>query len=127
VNPIKVFLSIFAFGLGLAIILGIVGLQQGDVTQEGEQPDENAVALDIPASMNGCLACHGQSLEGATGPSLINIELSKEEIINILQNGRNAMPPQTHLSAEEMEEIADYLVTLDVDSQGDAQGEAPQE
>lgn len=117
-NPIKVFLSIFALGLGLALVLAIMGLQQGYVAQDGGETEDNAIALDLPASMNGCLACHGQALEGASGPSLINLQLSKEEIIDVLQNGLNAMPPQTHLSAEEMEEIAEYLVTLEVDTEG---------
>lgn len=116
-NPIKVFLSIFALGFGLAIVLGIVGLQQGDLAEDSGEAD-NVIALDLPASMNGCLACHGQALEGASGPPLINLELSKEEIIDVLQNGVGAMPPQTHLSAEEMDEIAEYLVTLEVDNEG---------
>lgn len=121
VNPIKVFLSIFAFGLGLALILGFMGLQESQQAQEGDQADQNAVALDIPASMQGCLACHGQSLEGASGPALTNLELSKEEIIDILQNGIRIMPAQTHLSPEQMEEIADYLVNLEVEDEGAAQ------
>lgn len=121
VNPIKVFLSIFAFGLGLALILGFMGLQESQQAQEGDQADQNAVALDIPASMQGCLDCHGQSLEGAFGPALTNLELSKEEIIDILQNGIRIMPAQTHLSPEQMEEIADYLVNLEVEDEGAAQ------
>ncbi|MDQ0339655.1 mono/diheme cytochrome c family protein [Caldalkalibacillus uzonensis] len=112
-NPIKVFFTIFALGLGLAIVLGIIGLQQGDLAEEENGAQEDVVALDLPASFDGCLACHGQNLEGVSGPSLIDIDLSKEEIIAVLENGQGAMPAQTHLSAEEMEEIADYLVSLD--------------
>jgi len=121
VNPNKVFLSILAFGLGLALILGFMGMQQADQAQEGDQSDQDTVALDIPASMQGCLACHGQTLEGGTGPALVNIELSKEEIIDVLKNGKGIMPAQTHLSPEQMEEIADYLVNLKVETEGATQ------
>ncbi|EGL83425.1 cytochrome c551 [Caldalkalibacillus thermarum TA2.A1] len=121
-NPIKVFFTIFALGLGLAIVLGIIGLQQGDLAEEENGAQEDVVALDLPPSFDGCLACHGQNLEGASAPSLIDTDLSKEEIIQVLQNGLGAMPAQTHLSAEEMEEIADYLVSLDFE-----EGEGQQE
>ena len=57
-----------------------------------------------------CIGCHGGDLSGAMGPDLTNISLSKEEIINILENGKGSMPPGT--AAGEEEAVADYLLSI---------------
>src|SRR5690625_61227 len=123
-NPTRVFISIFAAGILLAVILGVIGINQDEVAEEGapaEEGEDGIVLDDIPASMNQCLACHGDNLEGATGPNLQDIQLSADEIIDILQNGQGAMPPQD-LSDEEMQEVADYLINLDVGEPAEGNG-----
>ena len=57
-----------------------------------------------------CINCHGGDLSGAMAPDLTNISLSKEEIIDILENGKGAMPPGT--AAGEEEAVADYLLSI---------------
>lgn len=44
---------------------------------------------------NTCAGCHGQSLEGAVGPNLqkIGSQLTKDQILEILKNGKGGMPP----------------------------------
>jgi menaquinol-cytochrome c reductase cytochrome b/c subunit len=41
----------------------------------------------------GCIACHGQNLQGAVGPTLIGTNLSPSQIAQIAQHGKGAMPP----------------------------------
>lgn len=117
-NPIKVFLSIFAAGLFLAVILGIIGVNQPtDIA--GEDPDavngeETPGALaDMPSTLEGCLGCHGGQLEGASGPALLDLNLSQDDIIAILKEGPGIMPSyEDTMSEAELEEIAAYLVEL---------------
>lgn len=119
-SPTRVFISIFAAGILLAVVLGIIGINQNDVAEEGapDEAESGIVLNDIPESMSGCLACHGNNLEGAAGPSLHDVQLSTDEIIDILQNGIGSMPAQD-LSEEEMQEVAEYLVNLDVGEQSE--------
>lgn len=44
---------------------------------------------------NTCAGCHGQTLEGAVGPNLQKIggTLSKDQILEVLKNGKGQMPP----------------------------------
>lgn len=44
---------------------------------------------------NTCAGCHGQTLEGAVGPNLqkIGSTLNKDQILEILKNGKGQMPP----------------------------------
>lgn len=57
-----------------------------------------------------CIGCHGGDLTGAMGPDLTNLSLSKDEIVNILVNGKGGMPAGTAKGDEEA--VADYLLSL---------------
>ncbi|MGG1313440.1 MULTISPECIES: menaquinol-cytochrome c reductase cytochrome b/c subunit [Cohnella] len=66
-----------------------------------------------------CVACHGAELEGANGPSLRGIgdKLSKEELVDIITNGKNEGMPafgkakagESGLSDEQIDQIATWL------------------
>jgi cytochrome c550 len=120
-NPIKVFIAIFSAGVLAALILGLVGTQQVPLDEMAEEEEGNGeeVAIDLtdaPDALAGCLSCHGNQLEGSVGPGLIDIDMSEDEIIDVLENGIGSMPAQEHLSGEEMDEIASYLVNLEVEA-----------
>jgi len=60
-----------------------------------------------------CARCHGPDGEGGQGPALGNGEveghLSLDEQIDVITNGRNAMPAwEDSLSEEEIEAVATY-------------------
>ncbi|MGN7469361.1 cytochrome c551 [Brevibacillus sp. SAFN-007a] len=59
---------------------------------------------------NTCAGCHGQSLEGAVGPNLqkIGSQLSKDQILDTLHNGKGSMPPGLVKGAD-AENIAAWL------------------
>ena len=74
------------------------------------------VAADDPAFTNimqaQCISCHGAELEGGAGPALRGIgdRLSKEEIAEVITNGRGGMPAYgSILSAEEIDQVAEWL------------------
>ena len=63
---------------------------------------------------SSCLACHGDTLEGgASGPSLIGIEDSAEEIAKIAVDGIGDMPPDMFTGTdEELEQLVDFIMTV---------------
>jgi cytochrome c550 len=114
-NPIKVFLSIFAAGIALTIALSAIGYQQDLAGGEKEQeaPGDLAPTLNIPGYMQSCIGCHGTDLRGVgTAPSLRNLEhLTEEEIVDIITNGRGAMPGGMASGNEEA--AAEYLLSIE--------------
>jgi cytochrome c551 len=73
---------------------------QPDTNQpNGEAPTAPSGGYDAATAealyKNTCAGCHGQTLEGAVGPNLQNIgsQLSQDEILNVINNGKGAMPP----------------------------------
>lgn len=77
-----------------------------------------AVVVDRPETYdNSCIQCHGTDLEGRTGPNSnlqqVGAKLSREEIITQIKKGGGRMPGfENSLSEEEINELADWLVTL---------------
>jgi cytochrome c551 len=72
----------------------------------GEQPATEPPATTAPSGSydaataealykNTCAGCHGQTLEGAVGPNLQKVggKLSKDQILEVVNNGRGSMPP----------------------------------
>lgn len=84
-------------------------------TKTDEQADENASnasydADAAKASYQSCSGCHGGNLEGGAGPALSDVgaRLSKEEILNVIKNGRPGMPAGL-LQGDEAENVAAWL------------------
>ncbi|MEW9033066.1 MAG: cytochrome c [Planifilum fimeticola] len=90
--------------------------EQGETpAQEEEAPDagDGATAdAEVKAVYdNNCASCHGANLEGSFGPSLTNAgsKYSKEEIDEIIKNGKGQMPAQTQLSDAERASLSAWL------------------
>src|SRR5690606_27505376 len=77
----------------------IVAQQGGGGEGGGGGGDVEIVAADDPAyeiyKGQTCAQCHGQNLEGTAAPSLLGVgkKYSAEEILEIIDKGRNTMPP----------------------------------
>lgn len=107
-------------GCGGAKEDGNQGAQGGQPEQEqGQQQDGQAqqpssgeydVAKAEALYKQSCAACHGANLEGAVGPDLqtVGSRLSKDDILNILQNGRGQMPGGL-VKGEDAETLAAWL------------------
>lgn len=58
-----------------------------------------------------CTSCHGGNLQGqGSFPALADVgsRLSKDEILNVIENGRGAMPPGI-ISGEDADAVATWL------------------
>lgn len=114
---------------GLVLVLTACGGGDGETPADegaGEGTEENAGTGEAKGETGGeetsslaaqgeaaykqsCISCHGANLEGGLGPSLKGINLSKEEIVEIIKNGRGNMPG--NLSPGNEEAIAEYLLS----------------
>ncbi|WP_202080664.1 c-type cytochrome [Caldalkalibacillus salinus] len=104
-NPIKVFLSIFTAGIALTLVLGIVGFK------EGEELAGPSTAETHPDFMQSCINCHGADLRGTgQSPNLRHLDLTEEEILDVVTNGVGAMPGGQAAGHEE--EVVEYLQSI---------------
>lgn len=74
--------------------------------------DSEAVAQGEEIVQSNCISCHGENLEGASGPSLHGVgdKYSEEELHDILVNGIGSMPGG--LASGNEDAVVQYLLTL---------------
>lgn len=101
-------------------------LKAGDIEPGRNVVEEETIAIVDPDDPGyevykaaTCVSCHGAGLEGGpVFPSLLGIgdKLSKDEIIDIMKNGRGQMSAQWeaskqagNLTDEQLEQLADWL------------------
>lgn len=96
---------LFAAVLGSALLLAACGgeedtTQNADGTVDGEQVVKSS-----------CATCHGGNLEGKGNTPALNdvgARLSEAEIADVIENGKNGMPPAL-IKGEEAEAAAKWL------------------
>lgn len=118
-NPIVPFILIFAFGIGLIFFLSIMGVEKKAEIAEGheeggaktEETEGEASEFDPEVAQGKCIGCHGGDLSGGVGPALVGTSLSKEEITEIITNGKGSGMPGGLLPGQE-EQMAEYILTL---------------
>ncbi|MBM7716286.1 cytochrome c550 [Siminovitchia sp. FSL H7-0308] len=114
-NPLVPYYLIMALGLVLVFFLGIKGLGDAkEIAKEKEGGGKEEVAAEFEPeeyANKACISCHGENLEGGSAPTLHGTGLSKEEVADILANGRGAMPPGL-VPAENIEEMAEWVANL---------------
>jgi len=95
--------------LRLAIVIAFSLL--ASVTIFAQTPPADAGLLANPVYIKNCAKCHGKTAEGRHfgGPSLVSDKAaaaSKEDILNIIVNGKGHMPKFAgKLTAEEIETL----------------------
>ncbi|MEK3724797.1 c-type cytochrome [Paenibacillus sp. FSL H8-0034] len=91
------------------VVVVLTACNQGKSASNTALPGEaGAVAL----YKKQCLSCHAADLSGRVGPSLQHIgsNMTKEELLGIIQGGAVGMPAFNHiLNGEEMEALAQWL------------------
>ncbi|KMY56270.1 MULTISPECIES: cytochrome c551 [Bacillaceae] len=106
--------SLMALLIGSSVALAACG-GGNDNADKGNNEDggkETASAQGEQVYKQNCLSCHGENLEGQVGPALdkIGSKYSKDEILNIVKNGKGQMPPNIVQGAD-AEAVADWLAT----------------
>lgn len=109
-NPVRVFLSIFAFGIALTLILGIIGYRVDFAAEDAERGPQ---AQTHPAFMQSCIQCHGADLRGVgNAPGILNLaHLTEDEILHIVVNGIGGMPGGMYPEGRE-QDVVDYLLSI---------------
>ncbi|TKD71108.1 cytochrome c [Pseudalkalibacillus hwajinpoensis] len=117
--------------LGLVLILGLAACGGGNSGNESSMNDgsANENSSDKTSESSGeydaeaaqatyeanCLSCHGENLQGKVGPGLtaVGSSYSKDEILNIIQNGKGQMPGNILRGDTEKEEnVAKWLADM---------------
>jgi len=84
-------------------------------------PSDIAIDQDHPGYAiyeNSCLGCHGDSLEGASGPALIGIDFDADEIAEISVDGIGDMPPGMFTGTdEELEQLVDFILSVNEEAE----------
>ncbi|MCM2677835.1 c-type cytochrome [Alkalicoccobacillus plakortidis] len=120
-SPLIPFALIALIGIVLMAVMSAYGVNERNA-QEAEENgagEEEPVEIDDPIvageelSQQSCINCHGGDLAGGSvGPAINGLDLSVEEISDIIQNGYGSMPAQTQYSAEEADAISEYLLSI---------------
>ncbi|MFK2825489.1 cytochrome c [Bacillus sp. B190/17] len=106
--------SFMALLVGSSIALAACGggNKATNETANEEPTTETTSARGEEVYKQSCMSCHGQNLEGQVGPSLqkVGANLSKDEILNIIKNGKGQMPPNVVQGAD-AEAVSEWLAT----------------
>ncbi|MFZ2463886.1 MAG: cytochrome c [Caldibacillus thermoamylovorans] len=115
-NAIFPYLLIMVLGIGLVVALSIIGVNDSKEAEGKDSEKGNVAQAATPEEIyqKSCFTCHGQNYEGAMGPELKGVDerLSKDEIKEVLKNGRGAMPKGL-VPAESLDAMADWLMSLE--------------
>jgi mono/diheme cytochrome c family protein len=102
--------------LGILVIILSYGFRKNNIANTEKNYLPISKDLKITGNQlfqNNCAVCHGTDRKGnsPTFPSLVNIhqKLSKNQIGELLQTGRNIMPNFSHLSSSERNAIIGFL------------------
>ncbi|KAB2336805.1 cytochrome c [Cytobacillus depressus] len=107
--------KLLAFLMGTSLVLAACG---GGTAKDKNEPATNKGGGETTAGAGDaqkmydqkCSSCHGANLEGTVGPALnkIGSQLSKEDIENVIANGKGAMPKGL-LQGDEASAVAEWL------------------
>ncbi|UOY94037.1 cytochrome c [Ectobacillus sp. JY-23] len=112
-NPLIPFALIAVLGILSMFLLSFQGLHKADELAAAQKNGGKATqAASKPEDIvkQSCTSCHGEQLQGGVGPNISKIgsKLSKDDIQNVILNGKGNMPPGL-LPADQAAKVADYL------------------
>jgi cytochrome c551 len=103
--------TLLAILFGSALVLGACGGKE-KVKEENVKTSETAAVDAQQVIQSKCIACHGENLQGQgnfPNISKIGAKLSKDEILNVIKNGKGNMPKISDISDDEAEAVAKWL------------------
>ncbi|WP_421381418.1 cytochrome c551 [Bacillus salacetis] len=108
--------TLLALLFGSSLVLAACGDNASDEASDANNPQdaaESAAGTEIEPEKivnQKCSSCHGGDLSGGMGPALKNIgsQLSEDEILSVIQNGKGAMPKNI-IEGDEAEAVAEWL------------------
>ncbi|QQK75838.1 cytochrome c [Salicibibacter cibarius] len=106
-QPLIPFLLIAVAGISLMLILSFVGLGEPAEEEEGEENgEEESVDAGAEIYEENCLSCHGENMEGDSGPEIEGQGV--DEVMTAIEEGPGSMP-EGLVSGEDAEAVAEYV------------------
>ncbi|WP_349407559.1 menaquinol-cytochrome c reductase cytochrome b/c subunit [Pseudalkalibacillus sp. SCS-8] len=114
-----------AVGLMLLALISIVFLTwESVVNHNWEKAEKQGKIVEVEIDQSapgyqvyqeqGCIGCHGNNLQGGSGPSLIGTGLAPEEIADIAKNGVGSMPGGIFKGTEdELNQLSEFIAELE--------------
>lgn len=107
--------SVILFGVFLIALVASIAFppNHGEEAAGGDTAPVEVNAEEVYTA--NCMACHGQNLEGAGAPKLIDIgsRMSEDEIADIIKNGKPpGMPGGLVSKPEEVTALAKWLAEM---------------
>lgn len=101
-------------GVSMVFLMTACGGSDDNASSDNTGGDTTNLNGEQLVKNKGCVACHGQNLEGMGDafPSLKDVgsRLSKDEIKDVILNGKGSMQPQP-VSDEEADAMAEWLAS----------------
>jgi len=102
--------------LGTSLVMGLAACGGGDnkdtSKDNGGGTTETSNASDAQKIYDQkCSSCHGGDMKGAMGPNLTKVgsKYSKDEILDILKNGKSGGMPAKVVTGDDAETMATWL------------------
>jgi len=118
-NAVIPYAIIAIVGIVMVIVISIAGVNQREAIQKSADGSEkveekkSGETSDSPEDIyaSSCASCHGEDLSGGMGPDLREVggRLSKEEIHDIVMNGKGQMPAGIIKEEAQSDAIAGWL------------------
>ncbi|MCJ8007637.1 cytochrome c551 [Lederbergia wuyishanensis] len=106
--------KIIGLFMGITLALGLAACGGGNNANNNNNNNNaggTTATNDAEAIVKkNCISCHGENLEGRNGPELAHIgsELSKDEILTVIKEGRPGMPGNL-ISGDDADKVATWL------------------
>ncbi|WP_270179314.1 cytochrome c550 [Alkalihalobacillus sp. CinArs1] len=112
-NPLIPFAWTAVIGFILIIGVSFWAMQQGgeEEASGGKEGQKAEAAAPEEIYSQNCASCHGGDLGGQVGPALnaVGSKLSKDEILDIINNGKGSGMPAGLIQGEQAEAVAQWL------------------
>ncbi len=97
--------KLLMFVMGTSLVMGLAACGGGDDSKDTATSGEQKIYDQK------CSGCHGDKLQGAMGPELkkIGSKYSKDEILDIIKNGKPGGMPANVVEGDDADKIADWL------------------
>ena len=103
--------------LGTSLVMGLAACGGGSDTSKDTNKGngggtETASAGDAQKIFDQkCSSCHGNNLEGKVGPKISDVgsRYSKEQILDILKNGKSGGMPAGLVTGDDADKVATWL------------------
>ena len=96
----------------IALVVSLIIPKEPEMAEGGGDGAPAEISGETVYQQAGCMGCHGQNLEGASGPSLaaVGSKYDEQQIADIIKNGKPpAMPGGLVTNADEVAALAKWL------------------